>query len=81
MSVSAANAATSPMATPFPSGGLARIEKDPLMPKARQIAEQFSKVSPSLLQRKLKVGYNKAARLVELLEEEGYGEGDDDDMS
>ena len=57
-----------------------RQEKDPLMPKAREIAEQYRRVSPSLLQRKLKVGYNKAAHLVELLEEEGYGEGDDDDV-
>lgn len=75
---------TSPMATstvalvmPPP----VKQEKDPLMPKAREIAEQYRRVSPSLLQRKLKVGYNKAAYLVELLEEEGYGEGDDDDVS
>ena len=76
-SISAVSVATSPMATAFPSGP-AKVEKDPLMPEARLIAEQYSKVSASLLQRKLKVGYNKAVRLVELLEEEGYGEGDDD---
>lgn len=55
-------------------------EKDPLMPKAREIAEQFSRISPSLLQRKLKIGYNKASRLMELLEQEGYGAEEEEDV-
>lgn len=79
-SSSANAAATSPMASPFQSATAAKVEKDPLMPQARAIAEQVSRVSASLLQRRLKVGYNKAVHLVELLEEEGYGQEDDDDV-
>ncbi|MBF8299060.1 MAG: segregation ATPase FtsK/SpoIIIE, family, partial [Dehalococcoidia bacterium] len=75
MSASPMATSTAALVAPPPP----KIEKDPLMPKAREIAEQFHKISPSLLQRKLKVGYNKAVYLVALLEEEGYGEADDDD--
>ena len=45
--------------------------KDPFLPKARQLAERHSRLSTSLLQRELKVGYNKAVKLVEALREEG----------
>jgi S-DNA-T family DNA segregation ATPase FtsK/SpoIIIE len=46
-------------------------EGDPVLTQARELALQHSRVSPSLFQRRLRVGYVKAARLIELLEEEG----------
>ncbi len=44
---------------------------DPLYEEALKIAYQQGKISVSMLQRKLKIGYNRAARLVEKMEEEG----------
>ncbi|WP_038054855.1 FtsK/SpoIIIE family DNA translocase [Thermodesulfobacterium hydrogeniphilum] len=44
---------------------------DPLYEEALKIAYQYGKISVSMLQRKLKIGYNRAARLVEKMEEEG----------
>lgn len=46
-------------------------EDDPIVERAKQLAMQHSRISPSLLQRRLKVGYVKAQRLIELLEEDG----------
>jgi S-DNA-T family DNA segregation ATPase FtsK/SpoIIIE len=46
-------------------------EEDPMMAKALKIVEEHGTISTSMLQRKLKIGYNKAARLVEQMEEEG----------
>ena len=45
--------------------------EDPMMAKALKIVEEHGTISTSMLQRKLKIGYNKAARLVEQMEEEG----------
>ncbi len=44
---------------------------DPLFEQALEIVLQQGKASASYIQRKLKVGYNRAARLVELMEERG----------
>jgi S-DNA-T family DNA segregation ATPase FtsK/SpoIIIE len=38
---------------------------------ASRLALQHHRVSPSLVQRRLRVGYVKATKLIELLEEEG----------
>jgi S-DNA-T family DNA segregation ATPase FtsK/SpoIIIE len=46
-------------------------EDDPDLVKAKDLASRHQHVSPSLLQRRLRIGYLKAARLIELLEEEG----------
>ncbi len=46
-------------------------EDDPMMAKALKIVEEHGTISTSMLQRKLRIGYNKAARLVEQMEEEG----------
>ena len=54
-------------------------DKDPLMNKAREVAQQYHKLSPSLLQRRLKVGYTKAESLLERLKEEGYGDSAQDE--
>ena len=44
---------------------------DPLYDQIVEFAIQTGKVSASLLQRRFKVGYNRAARIVDLLEERG----------
>jgi len=45
--------------------------EDDLLPQASAIVRQSSRASVSLLQRKLRIGYSRAARLIELLEEQG----------
>ena len=39
--------------------------------KARDLAQRLPQVSPSLLQRRLQIGYSQAQRLIEALDEEG----------
>jgi S-DNA-T family DNA segregation ATPase FtsK/SpoIIIE len=46
-------------------------EGDPLFEKALEIVMQQGKASASYIQRRLKIGYNRSARLVELMEERG----------
>jgi S-DNA-T family DNA segregation ATPase FtsK/SpoIIIE len=46
-------------------------DDDPLFSQALEIVLQQGKASASYIQRKLKIGYNRAARLVELMEEKG----------
>jgi S-DNA-T family DNA segregation ATPase FtsK/SpoIIIE len=46
-------------------------EDDPLFEAAKDLAVQHSRVSTSLLQRRLHIGYPRAARLIDLLEEDG----------
>jgi S-DNA-T family DNA segregation ATPase FtsK/SpoIIIE len=45
--------------------------EDPLYDKALVIVLQQHKASASYIQRRLKIGYNRAARLVELMEHNG----------
>lgn len=47
------------------------FQEDELLPDAKQVIIQAGKASASLLQRRLRVGYARAARLLDLLEEEG----------
>jgi S-DNA-T family DNA segregation ATPase FtsK/SpoIIIE len=47
--------------------------EDPLMEAARELAKQHKHISTSFLQRRLHIGYPRAARLMEQLEEEGFG--------
>ncbi len=46
-------------------------ENDPLMPQAMRIIQERSVASASMLQRRLKIGYNRAARIIEAMEEMG----------
>ncbi|OGL73854.1 hypothetical protein A3E39_01815 [Candidatus Uhrbacteria bacterium RIFCSPHIGHO2_12_FULL_60_25] len=53
-------------------------DSDPLLPEAKEEILRAGKASASLLQRRLKVGYARAARILDLLEQEGFigpGEG------
>ena len=45
---------------------------DELFVEAIKIIEETRKASASFLQRKLSIGYNRAARIIELMEERGY---------
>jgi len=52
-------------------------DNDPLYEEAKKVVIENKKASASLLQRRLKVGYARAARLIDILEERGVvGPGD-----
>ena len=46
-------------------------ENDPLYDQALEIVTFAGKASASYVQRKLKIGYNRAARMIDALEEHG----------
>ena len=45
--------------------------EDDLLDKAEEVVREYGRASISLLQRRLRVGYSRAARLIDLLEERG----------
>ncbi|MCH7928528.1 MAG: DNA translocase FtsK [Candidatus Dadabacteria bacterium] len=47
-------------------------EKDELYAEALRIISETGQASISMLQRRLKIGYNRAARIVEIMEKEGF---------
>ncbi|MEI8308940.1 MAG: DNA translocase FtsK 4TM domain-containing protein [Chloroflexales bacterium] len=54
-----------------PAEFLSEDEQDELLPQAKALVEQHERASASLLQRRLRIGYSKAAQLIELLEQQG----------
>ena len=46
-------------------------EDDPLYPEVIEYALSTGQISASLIQRKFSIGYNRAARVIDLLEERG----------
>lgn len=52
-------------------------DKDELLDEAMRIVIETSQASTSLLQRRLRIGYNRAARIIEQLEERGIISGRD----
>jgi S-DNA-T family DNA segregation ATPase FtsK/SpoIIIE len=46
-------------------------DEDPLLITAKRLAKEHTHLSTSLLQRRLHIGYPRAARIMDLLEEEG----------
>jgi DNA segregation ATPase FtsK/SpoIIIE-like protein len=48
------------------------LDCDPMFSKALEIVKETKKASASFLQRKLKIGYPRAARIIEEMEELGY---------
>ena len=53
-------------------GGGAEGDGDPLLRQALDVAFESGKVSTSLLQRRLSIGYGRAAKIIDRLEELGY---------
>jgi len=62
-----------------PAAARVGYPEDPLLDAARQLAKEHKHISTSYLQRRLRIGYPRAARIMEQLEEEGFkreeGEG------
>ncbi|MFA5047407.1 MAG: DNA translocase FtsK 4TM domain-containing protein [Patescibacteria group bacterium] len=52
-------------------GGGFSDDEDPLLGEAMEVIRQSGKASASLLQRRLKLGYARAARILDILEERG----------
>ncbi|MBT3363674.1 MAG: DNA translocase FtsK [Chloroflexi bacterium] len=46
-------------------------EEDPMLEEAKRLAIEHNRISTSFLQRRLRIGYPRAARIVDMLEEEG----------
>jgi S-DNA-T family DNA segregation ATPase FtsK/SpoIIIE len=66
-----------------PVGTIGGHPRDPLLEQAKELAKQYNDVSTSFLQRRLHIGYPRAARLKEQLDavlgEEGEGPSSPDD--
>lgn len=56
----------------IPGIGGGSFDSDDLVPQAKEIILSAGKASASLLQRRLRVGYARAARILDILEEEGF---------
>jgi DNA segregation ATPase FtsK/SpoIIIE, S-DNA-T family len=54
-----------------PGGEVGEEENDPLYNDAVRLVIEFGKASTSLLQRRLRVGYGRAAHLIDLMERDG----------
>jgi S-DNA-T family DNA segregation ATPase FtsK/SpoIIIE len=67
----ASSAEPAEMAYQPPAAFLSSEEQDELLPQAVELVQQHRRASASLLQRRLRIGYSKAAQLIDLLEQEG----------
>ncbi len=54
-----------------PAEFLSTGEQDELLPQAIDLVRQHQRASASLLQRRMRIGYSKAAQLIDLLEQQG----------
>ena len=54
------------------NGGSLGEDVDPLYKEVLLFIAKTQKASASLLQRRFKIGYNRAARIIDMLEEDGY---------
>jgi S-DNA-T family DNA segregation ATPase FtsK/SpoIIIE len=56
-------------------------EEDPLLQQAITVVRSSGRASVSLLQRKLRIGYARAARLMDIMEEQGIVKPSEDGRS
>ena len=77
----ASGAQPTPAALKGPAEYLSSDEQDELLPAAIQLVKQHTRASASLLQRRLRIGYSKAAQLIDLLEQQGIVGPPDDGRS
>ena len=54
------------------SAGDASGEDDPMLRQALELAVNSGKISTSLIQRRLSLGYGRAAKLIDKMEQMGY---------
>ncbi len=52
-------------------GGIATVTDDPMFEEVKEYVVEAQKASTSLLQRRFGIGYNRAARIIDALEEKG----------
>ncbi len=57
---------------PSESNHSADEDEDELIPEAKDVIMKAKKASASLLQRRLRIGYARAARILDILEEQGF---------
>jgi S-DNA-T family DNA segregation ATPase FtsK/SpoIIIE len=57
-----------------PSGAQIAAPPDPLFEEAKRLAQEYKHISTSFLQRRLRIGYPRAARLMEELQRTGLAE-------
>ncbi|HUX48593.1 MAG TPA: DNA translocase FtsK [Dehalococcoidia bacterium] len=60
--------------TERPLSGRIAAAPDPLLEEAKHLAQEYKHISASFLQRRLRIGYPRAARLMEALEQAGLVE-------
>jgi S-DNA-T family DNA segregation ATPase FtsK/SpoIIIE len=57
-----------------PLGAQIAVPADPLFEEAKRLAQEYKHISTSFLQRRLRIGYPRAARLMEALQQAGLAE-------
>ncbi len=60
-----------PLWADFKAKAEAAEEEDDLLPRAIEVVRSHNRASISLLQRRLRIGYARAARLIDIMEEQG----------
>jgi DNA segregation ATPase FtsK/SpoIIIE-like protein len=53
------------------AGQAQAAQEDELLPKAISLVQEHERASISMLQRRLRIGYSRAARLIETMEKQG----------
>jgi DNA segregation ATPase FtsK/SpoIIIE-like protein len=51
-----------------------RTPPDPMLEEAKRLAQEYKHISTSFLQRRLRIGYPRAARLMEELQQAGLAQ-------